>query len=265
MGNKHIYTYLDNVSIRFDNFRIKSDCIMDKKPIKNFYDIADRLLTGRLLVASSAIKACKNTLSKLHTYVSNKEIYIDKELKTIKLIELPHIKTIFDKFDTDYKYGSKLIEKCIDDLTICLKTDTKPTPKLIEKINCAKIFCAETSRNTIYEIQTNLGSASLLIYGANPSIYVPYIVAEGDCGILRQKIASDCMKIFIKNKIMFLINVICGERCFSELLLLLFIMMRVFIDVKYHKYTLMQSYFLNYKYVIALSQIRIMHIIRSQK
>jgi hypothetical protein len=172
---------------------------------------------------------------------------------------------MFDKFNYNYKNGMILINKSIKELVAVVKNKERASKQLIENINCSKIFCCETARNTMFEVQSSLGSISLLENGTNPSNYIPNIIAEGDCGILRQKLAGDSMHDLISNKFCYLLDTLCGKRSAMEFLLLCLLMLQLMIDTKLRGMPKEKSWLLNHDNVMAISQAKIMHIVKSSK
>lgn len=250
--------------IKFCGFKVKSKCIMNKKRVKSSNDVIDIFLILKLIVASKAIQTCRKTLDLIHQYISNDYMFTDTS--SIRWIDFPHTKNIFDRFEYNYTYASNLVKKTKMLLGECLISGSPPPIELIEMINCAKIFCTEMARNTIYEIQSNMGTICThidIIPKIDPLPYIRYIVQEGESGILRHCMARHCLKYFVNHKIKFFMDLLCGYRSFTELLLILLLMFHICIDTKIRRYSESASWILNYENIMALSQARIMHILRS--
>lgn len=266
MGDKHTITYLDNVSLRFDNYEASSDCIMNKKPIKNFYCIADRLMTGRLIAALTALSTCKKTLDRIYEdYVCKKKIFINRSMQTITLSELPHIQRIFNNFNINHEKGMKIINRGIYDLCDCIRMNKVVSKDLVDRINCAKIFCTETPRDTMIEIQKQLGSMSLLESNTNPSIYVPNIIAEGDTGILRQKFTGDQLKALTTNPLRYVVELYQGKRTLTGTLMVVWLYVKIMYDVFVGKVSREISWMRNYDLVMKISQSAVMNIVEKSK
>lgn len=254
----------DTKIIRFCNFSVKSKCIMNRKNIKSYTDVIDVFLILRLIMAQKAIQMCKKTIDTVRAHVSTGLIHTD--VSAFKGIEFPHIKGLFDRFEYNYNYGLNLVKRCRTLLNRCLGSNIIPDEGLIEMIDCAKIFCTELARNTIYEIQSNMGSVCIMSEN-QPRIdicpYIACVVKEGDSSILRYHVARQCMRYFVEHRIKFLIQIFRGDRSFIEMLLILLLLVHIFIDTKIRRYTVNGSWIVNYENIMALSQIRIMHILRS--
>lgn len=262
MGLKNALSYLDCVAMTFDNIVLDSDSIMDSKPIQSILN--DVLLVSRLTMSLTSLNMCVKTIDRIYShYVSKKEIaeHISKDTSFLK--DLPHIRMIFDRFNYNYRYGIILINKCIKEYVECSSNNLILSKSLIEKIDCAKIFCTETSRNTMYEIQVNLGSVSLLEPGADPSKYIYYTISFGDCGILRQRLAAESMIALQKETIKYIGDMYRGKRSFTELILILLLMLQIMIDNKVRGNIYEKAWLMNYENVMALSQVRVMHVVRS--
>ena len=218
MSQKHIIKNLDNVSITFNNFEIPSTAIMNRKPCNTFLDIADRLLTGRIILSECAIQSAKRTLDSFYKdYVSKKEIFINRNHHRIKLKNIDRIQKVFDNYNRQYILSIKMIAKT--KLLICdnIKNNTRPTRKTIELINTTKIHSIELVYNTMSLIQRYMGSQSLLNEFVNPTIYIPFLVAEGSTDILRQKLVSDNMYKLTKHPLRYITQTIKGNTTISEM------------------------------------------------
>lgn len=218
MTHKHIINNLDNVSISFDNFEIPETSIMNRRPCKTFLDIADRLLTGRIILSECAIHSAKRTLDTFYTeYVSQKDIFINNKYERIKLKEIYRIQKVFDDYNRKYKISIRMIEK--SKLLICdnINKNTRPTRQTIELINCTKIYSTELAYNTMTLIQKYMGSQSLLNEFVNPTLYIPFLVAEGSTDILRQKLVSDTLYKLTKHPFKYIGSGINGKTTMTEI------------------------------------------------
>jgi len=229
MGQKHTAEYLDNVRIKFTNFKVDKNTLMDRRVIKNFYCIADRLLAGRIITGMTSLYACKIGIDIMRDFVTQKEIYRNPGMETIKLYELPHIRNIFTDFDDMYSIGENMINTCITELAYCIDKDQRASRDLVERINCLKILCTEKSRDTVYNIQKNLGSQSLLCMNTNPNFYVPGVIAEGDTGILRQKLVGDTIKLLTTRPVTYFWQMLTRERGIYESVYIGYLMTKMFL------------------------------------
>jgi hypothetical protein len=143
--------------------------------------------------------------------------------------DLPHIKNIFDRFDRSYDQGCQIIFECKTKLIECHNTKTRPDKDLVDKINTVKIFCSETSRNTVFDLQINLGAQSLLIRELNTSLYIPNIIAEGDTGILKQKKVGDSLKRLTSTPMLYSFDLIQRKRSLFEFVMLIYLFLKLFV------------------------------------
>lgn len=254
MGEKHTFAELDNVSIEFRNLRLPASAIMNRKEIKNFYSVADRLLTGRCIAAWTALKGAKHTMDAFYQSICKKEIQLHSG--HIPVCSLPHIREMFEAFERNYQEGKLLVDKNIELLCKCIETESHPSKKLVESINCAKIFCTEAPRDTMFQIQVYFGSQSLLFPGCNPSLYIPNIIAEGDTGILRQKIAGDCLKQLIKNPFVYVKEVWKGQRGLYELSCVVCLFFRMMVTQWRTGLSKERAWLENYTSVVKMANVR---------
>lgn len=217
MGEKYIITYLDNAEIYFDNLELDEDCIMNKRKCKNFWDIIDRLLTGRVILAECLLLSSKNTLNNFYNnYITKKEIILKDNYK-ITLSNLPYIKKIFDDYNILEKKASLLIKRSKDELCDSIRSNKRPSSEIVKLVNITKIFTTDSVYDTMCKVQKYLGSEHLLNYGTNPGLCTPFRIAEGDTLILRQKLVGDNMKEFKNSPIRFIIDIFLNHRTFKEL------------------------------------------------
>lgn len=196
MPTKTAAQYLDNIEIYFSDVELEEDTIMNKVKINSFIDIADRLLTGRLILAQCSFEGCKSVFDTIKNYAMSKKLdgYNDKSLYSI-----PSIRNLFDRFYEQYRLNTSYNDSVENNYCECLKSGRKISPKIIKKINICKIVSTENVCNFISELQIKIGSVSLTHMVANLDSFLTFRFAEGDTNILRQKIVRDEMSNFSYN------------------------------------------------------------------
>lgn len=265
MGHKHTAEYLDNVCIKFTMLKVDKNSLMNRRVIRNFYCIADRLLAGRIITGMTSLYACKIGVDIIRDFVKQKEIYRNADMETIKLYELPHIRNIFTEFDEIYTIGENMISNCIIELTHCIDKDQRASRDLVERINCLKILCTEKSRDTVYNIQKNLGSQSLLCMNTNPNFYVPGVIAEGETGILRQKLVGDSIKLLTSRPITYIYQILIRERGIYESAYLGYLITKMFLTNYLTGVSNDVTWLENYELVKYISDLRLCSLVQMFK
>lgn len=207
MPEKTAAKYLDNVELFFNDVEIDEDSLMNRVKITNFMNIADRLLTGRLILAQCCFEGCKSVFDKIENYAKNKKL---DGFKNRSLYDVPSIKNLFRRFREQYRLNN--IYNSVVERTYCKYIKKYPNiplqPELIKKINICKIVSTERVCELISELQIKIGSVSLTHMDANLDSFLTFRFAEGDTNILRQKIVRDTMSNFCYNYRVLYLNII---------------------------------------------------------
>lgn len=207
MPDKSAAKYLDNVELSFDDVELASDSLMNRVKITNFMDIADRLLTGRLILAQCCFEGCKTVFEDIRKYAKSKKL---DGFKDKSLYDVPSIRMLFERFDEQYRLNYIYNTTVEDKYCRYVKSypNTQLPPHIIKKINICKIVSTEKVCELVSELQIKIGSVSLTHMKGNLDSFLTFRFAEGDTNILRQKIVRDEMYNVIYNYRMLYLNVI---------------------------------------------------------
>jgi acyl-CoA oxidase len=207
MGRKSIANDLDNARIKFDNVRVPSNGLLKKfckiengvytqtgKETMRIEVIGQRLLTGRLAIAESAIVSVRQLFIKAKKYADNKKVHGISGL--IPLSHLPHLKKLFYDADNELTRLETFSASVEARLASHLRNGSIPNNKLVEALSVCKIKNIATATELQHRLEQEVGSYALMFKSG--FIYKDMLLcckfAEGDSRILLLKIARDEMK-----------------------------------------------------------------------
>jgi len=211
MGIKTIGNDLDNAWIRFTDVWIPKSALLSRyctiegneyiqknKDIRAFDMIGQRLYTGRMVIATSAVVFTRMLFKKTKDYSDQKKCWAPDG--KVPLSSIPQLKALFIEADQKLPKIEAFLDVCESQLRKGLETGELPSVKLIEAIAVAKVKAIELSIDLAFRLKQEVGSYALM--GGTGFDQIDFLLcckfAEGDSRILMQKIARDRMKRFFK-------------------------------------------------------------------
>ena len=208
MGRKSIANDLDNARIKFDHVFAPTSSLLNKfceintngKYRQTGHEkmrievIGQRLLTGRLAIAESALVSVRQLFIKAKTYADQK--LVNGILGQHPLSELPHLVKLFYEADKELTRLETFSASVEARLAVHLRNGSIPDANLVEAIGVTKIKNIEVATAMEHRLEQELGSYALM--AVSGFIYKDMLLcckfAEGDSRILLQKIARDELK-----------------------------------------------------------------------
>jgi len=207
MGRKSIANDLDNARITFDKVRVPSSGLLRKfckiehgtyvqtgKEKMRLEVIGQRLLTGRLAIAESALVSVRQLFIKAKQYADNKQV--NGMSGPIPLSKLPHLFQLFEQADQELTRLETFSASVEARLCSHLRTGTIPDDKLVEALSVCKIKNIALATALQHSLEQEVGSYALM--HTSGFVYKDMLLcckfAEGDSRILLLKIARDELK-----------------------------------------------------------------------
>jgi len=211
MGDKTTANDLDNAWVKFNNLYLPKESMLrrfcdiqndkyiqtTKEPMR-LEVLGQRLLTGRLAIAESAVVFARNMYDITKSYSDNKKCWSPGSGDLPCLSDMPQVKALYNhaykEIDILERYCSSIQSR----LSKVLKEETIPDSDLVEAIAVAKIEAVTASMDLVYLLKREVGSFALM--GGTGFEFNDFFLccafAEGDTRILMQKIARDKFKSF---------------------------------------------------------------------
>jgi acyl-CoA oxidase len=225
MGSKTVANDLDNARLSFDHVFVPHSALLDRfagidqgvytqrTPERMRIEvIGQRLLTGRLAIAESALVAVRQLFMKTRSYAETKLVHgITGQLP---LANLPHLAELFSRADQQLTQ-LEVFTACVEArLALCLRTGLIPDADLVEAIAVCKVRNVDIASALEHTLEHEVGSYALM---ANSGfIYKDMLLcckfAEGDSRILKQKMARDELKRVQKRGWWVLLKTLSTER-----------------------------------------------------
>ena len=207
MGRKSIANDLDNARIRFENVFVPASALLSKFcTIENgqyiqtgvermrIEVIGQRLLTGRLAIAESALVSVRQLFIKAKYYADHKQV--NGMSGSIPLSKLPHLNQLFEQADTELTRLETFSASVEARLCAHLRTGSIPDSKLVEALSVCKIKNIASATELEHRLEQEVGSYALM--HESGFVYKDMLLcckfAEGDSRILLLKIARDELK-----------------------------------------------------------------------
>jgi acyl-CoA oxidase len=210
MGAKTIANDLDNAWISFDRVRIPHESLLDRfctvQPEANggrggyvqrgdermrIEVIGQRLLTGRMCIAQSALVLARTLFSNVQTYAAEKPVW--QPVGAARLDQMPQLRQVFLDADASLSEIESFATTVEQRLCACLRTSAIPSDSLVEAIAVAKVEGVGRAIKACHALQQEVGSFALL--GGSGFEHMDMLLcckfAEGDERILMQKMARD--------------------------------------------------------------------------
>jgi acyl-CoA oxidase len=204
MDPKTDFNDLDNVSMTFYNLRVENNSLLcgvsgvdacsgryrqhDPKVPFVFETVAQRLLSGRIcipLAALSFVEAYEQNIKRIQ-----RPIQIGRDV-SCPLPSMPFLRDTLARSAAIRHVFSVYVGHV---MRVFMASPPTFSPALVEKIAVAKILVLDFAIRQIADFKRLVGSYSLMSdspFGTAPDILYVFQFAEGDSGILKQKIARD--------------------------------------------------------------------------
>ena len=163
--------------------------LVNPKQRYSFVTVAQRLLSGRICIAGASLSHVKLALTKVENYGSERLIPIGPG-KVTPLSSLPILRDLIET--------QKLKLSVFEQFVILLENEfmkiDEINDKLVDKIACAKIEAIAFAITSLIQLKDGVGSLSLFEngpFGSKNDILYVFRFAEGDSGILQQKVFSN--------------------------------------------------------------------------
>lgn len=207
MGEKNVAFHLDNAEIFFRNVEVDETCWMNRVKTKNFMELANRLVTGRIILAQCGLARLRNMMDQAQDYASSHPV---SSPGFSTLSQMPFFQDLLAGMErqlVQIEEFSQVVEK-----EYC-RTYPVVSPQLLERANALKSLSNEFVLEQAFAIKKNLGSITLFkSYDIDINLFLMYKFAEGDSAILQQKTSRDLLKKCYKAPISFLIeNITRGQ------------------------------------------------------
>ena len=202
---------MDNAEIAFDNVVVPKSALLSRfadidddgfylqkvQGLPVFHMIGQRLFTGRVAVAQAAMAFRHGLFDRTKEFSDQKQCW-SPHSEDVKLSDIPHIKDLYEKADTEAHELDAFVGECEKQLKEYLRNSTVPSLDLVEAIAVAKVKCVEGSIKSCHQLQQDIGSYALM--GGTGFENIDFLTcckfAEGDSRILMQKMSRDRMKRF---------------------------------------------------------------------
>lgn len=198
---------LDNAMIWFEKCKLPHSALLSgissvneegaylltnpKVPFR-FEDVAQRLLSGRICIAGAALCLTRKLINDVEAYAAQRPIPTGRN-QTTPLSELPCMRDLL----ADLRSFCVVFRQYVLRLENSFMKDTEISAALVHRIACAKVLCIEFAIRSVTALKERVGSFSLLQHGPfgakNDLLYV-FRFAEGDSGVLCQKMVRDALR-----------------------------------------------------------------------
>ena len=209
MGKKTVCNDLDNAWIAFDGVRVPRSALLDgqcsldaagtyraaRPGVHPMEMIGQRLFTGRVAVAQSALVFGRWLFGKTREYADNKLCWAPRGARP-PLSMLPQLSALYDEADEAFEYAEGYAAACERRLCAALRAGEIPKPALVEAIAVAKVRAVETVIRLCFRLKQAIGSYALMKGSGFEELDSMQIAkfAEGESFVLMQKLARDRVK-----------------------------------------------------------------------
>jgi alkylation response protein AidB-like acyl-CoA dehydrogenase len=209
MGKKTVCNDLDNAWIAFDGVRVPRSALLDgqcsldaagtyraaRPGVHPMEMIGQRLFTGRVAVAQSALVFGRWLFGKTRDYADNKLCWAPRGARP-PLSMLPQLSALYDEADEAFEYAEGYAAACERRLCAALRAGEIPKPALVEAIAVAKVRAVETVIRLCFRLKQAIGSYALMKGSGFEELDSMQIAkfAEGESFVLMQKLARDRVK-----------------------------------------------------------------------
>ena len=164
--------------------------------------IGQRLLTGRLCIASAALVATRVLFARTRVYTDARRVAGQDGAKGECMTTLPQVADLYARTDATLARMERFCAAVETELEAHLKKGTTPPDALVEAIGVAKIRAVRAGIEAAHKLKHEVGSFALMraadgerdsVHGDTDLLWCCKF-AEGDSRILLQKIARDRLK-----------------------------------------------------------------------
>eukprot|EP01060_Flectonema_neradi_P017304 TRINITY_DN24205_c0_g1_i1.p1 TRINITY_DN24205_c0_g1~~TRINITY_DN24205_c0_g1_i1.p1 ORF type:complete len:521 (+),score=108.36 TRINITY_DN24205_c0_g1_i1:73-1635(+) len=210
MGAKTAYNSLDNANITFKNVLIPHKSMLtkfarvtesgkfefegDRPP--SFIKIAQRLLSGRLCIADSAVQFFRECIRTTQTYTDTRKVWVEPT-KQLTISELPYVKQVFNEANQCASVHAKYLLHLQTEFAKTAQAGSEPSRKLQNLIAAAKAEAVDFATTWLSKVRCKVGSYSLMKespFGTSSDILYCMRFAEGDTHILQQSLVREVIK-----------------------------------------------------------------------
>mmetsp|Transcript_36273 Transcript_36273/g.91605 ORF Transcript_36273/g.91605 Transcript_36273/m.91605 type:complete len:499 (+) Transcript_36273:131-1627(+) len=211
MGQKTIGNDLDNAWIKFNRVALPKAALLNKycdildgryvqkqRDVPNIDMIGQRLYTGRLVIADSAITFAQSLFEHTREYSDRKECWAPSG--RVSLSSIPQLKALYQEAEERLAEMADFLEILQAEMGPLLREGRTPSRATVDCIAAAKVQCIETAIELCFRLKQEVGSFALMAgTGFEKMDYLQCCkFAEGDSRILMQKLARDRMAAFRK-------------------------------------------------------------------
>mmetsp|Transcript_18010 Transcript_18010/g.50379 ORF Transcript_18010/g.50379 Transcript_18010/m.50379 type:complete len:305 (+) Transcript_18010:249-1163(+) len=212
MGVKTIGNDLDNAALSFDRVKLPRSALLNRfcevEPsgagryvqrvpgVANIEMIGQRLYTGRLVIADSAVTFAKSLFESTREYSEHKKCWAPNG--STLLAEIPQLKALYAEADSSLSALQAFLLEIQGRMAVILSEGKAPPQTIVDAIAAGKVRCIEKSIELCHRLKQEVGSFALMAgTGFEKTDYLQCCkFAEGDSRILMQKLARDRMRAF---------------------------------------------------------------------
>ena len=211
MAAKTVFNSLDNCEVWFDHVALPADAMLSgvsyldeaglyrlRDPAQpfSFYQVAQRLLSGRICLSWAALERAETVVARVAAHAAQRLMPVmGAPGATSPLLDLPSLRHAVASF-----HAQARVYRCyLGRLSARFADSAAPiSPALVHEIACAKILVVEFALAALADLKARVGAYSLMRDGAFDFRHCEllYLIrfAEGDSGILAQKMARDTLR-----------------------------------------------------------------------
>ena len=208
MGKKTVANDLDNARVWFNDVWMPRDALLNRfadvrgdeyvqvgSERMRLEVIGQRLLTGRLAIAESALVSARCITMLTKKYADSK--VCNGIAGDVALGSLPQLATLVEESYAQIDATSQFCAAVEQRLAVCLRSNTIPDADLVEAIGVCKIRAIDVSIERVHLLRMEVGSYALMAgtgFEIAQDMFLCCKFAEGDSRILMQKMARDRLK-----------------------------------------------------------------------
>lgn len=212
MERKTVFNSLDNCEIWFDHVTLQRTDLLsgisfvdaqgayrlvDESTPFSFYRVAQRLLSGRICLSLASLERVRTIVKRVSRYAEQRMMPVmGSRGVTTPLFELRSLREAFASFSSQ----ATVYQRYLEHLCAQFADESVPiSPRLVDEIACAKIMVVDFALQSLANLKARVGAYSLMKEGAfdfrHCEIFYLIRFAEGDSGILAQKMAKDALRV----------------------------------------------------------------------
>jgi acyl-CoA oxidase len=173
MGKKTVGNDLDNAEITFTKHKVPITALLakfisvqpdgnviipeDSKGLRTMDMIGQRLFTGRIAVAQSALEFAKSLFSSTKRFAANKKCWIPNGQG--RLIDVPQINALFIRGERELLEVDRFLSLVEGELNECLRSNKLPPVSLQQAIAVGKVKAVECSIELCHALKQEVGKS----------------------------------------------------------------------------------------------------------